>query len=290
MLRDDVRRRIFYVMQQWADDLSSGTSFDKMLSEIGPKLLVKYGGLDGSMYEAARVSHNPIIDHFFLCSEQRALEFIEIAFTTMGWCGQQGTVDKINEIFLDSETGYELTPFVMTMGKPTVNKYGGAGPTPVDIQFPKAIERGSQFLHTEAVQPAFTLLADNRFKGANDEFLKAHEYFKNGDYPACLNECLKAFESTMKIICHHKSWPYRQEDTASKLVKTCLDNGLLPTYSEQQLNTLAQSLTTTIPTPRNKQSGHGQGVKQNVVTAETAKFSLNSTATTIVFLIESAKL
>jgi hypothetical protein len=119
------------------------------------------------MYEAANVSDNPVINHFALCPDNLALDFIEVAFTTMGGCGRQRTVDKINEIFRDSAIGYELTPYVETMGTPTKNKYGGQGPTPVDIQYPKIIERGSQFLHTEATQPALTLLTDPRFKGAN---------------------------------------------------------------------------------------------------------------------------
>jgi hypothetical protein len=49
-------------------------------------------------------------------------------------------------------------------------------------------EKDSQYLHSEATQPVFTLLADKRYQGANDEFLKAHEHYRHGDHKACLKE------------------------------------------------------------------------------------------------------
>jgi hypothetical protein len=60
----------------------------------------------------------------------------------------------------------------------------------------------SQYVHSEAVKPALALLAGKEYTNANDEFLAAHEHYRHGRYKECLNECLKAFESTMKIICH----------------------------------------------------------------------------------------
>ena len=246
--------------------MSSGTNFDQLLNEIGQKLMLEYGGLYRSMYEAANVGDNPVVDHFALCPDPMALDFIEIAFKTRGGCGKQRTVDAINDIFRDSGIGYELTPYVDTINPPTVSADGRTMPRTLDTEYPRIIECGMQFLHTEAAQPALNLLTDPRFKGADQEVLAALEYYRKGDNPGCLNECLKAFESTMKIICHHKTWAYNQSDTASKLVKICVDNKLLPTLSQEQLNSLSRLLTTTIPTPRSKQSGHGQGVQTNTVT------------------------
>lgn len=44
------------------------------------------------------------------------------------------------------------------------------------------------------------VLSDKRYKGASQEFLAANEHYRHGRYKECLNDCLKAFESTMKII------------------------------------------------------------------------------------------
>src|ERR1019366_1526163 len=56
----------------------------------------------------------------------------------------------------------------------------------------------SQLIHSEVVKPALTLLTAPEYEGANAEFLKAFEHYRKGDTKECLNECLKAFESTMK--------------------------------------------------------------------------------------------
>jgi len=45
----------------------------------------------------------------------------------------------------------------------------------------------SQYLHSEAVKPALYLLGnEKRFKGANEEFLKAHEHYRHK--PECVND------------------------------------------------------------------------------------------------------
>ncbi len=50
-----------------------------------------------------------------------------------------------------------------------------------------------------------------------------------------MSNALKAFESTMKAICDENGWGYKEGDTASKLVKIVLDNGLVPHYMEKHL-------------------------------------------------------
>ena len=50
----------------------------------------------------------------------------------------------------------------------------------------------SELIHAEVVKPVLGLLSDSRFKGANEEFLKAHEHYRHGRYKECLNECLKS--------------------------------------------------------------------------------------------------
>ena len=62
----------------------------------------------------------------------------------------------------------------------------------------------AQFIHEEVVRPALSMLSDPMYEGANAEFLSAHEHYRNKEYKECLNDCLKAFESTMKAICTQK--------------------------------------------------------------------------------------
>jgi len=151
------------------------------------------------------------------------------------------------------------------------------------------IRKDSELLHSEVVRPAFQLLNDKRFAGANDEFLKAHEHCRHRRWKETLNECLKAFESTMKCICDIRKWSYQKNDTAKRLIEVCLSHGLIPEFQLAQLSALRSLLETGVPTVRNKLSGHGQGAVPVTVSERYASYLLHLTATTIKFLIESGK-
>ncbi|MEZ4705780.1 MAG: hypothetical protein R3A44_01160 [Caldilineaceae bacterium] len=142
----------------------------------------------------------------------------------------------------------------------------------------------STFLHKEAVIPALVLLSDPQYAGAQEEFLKAHEHYRHGRYKECLNECLKAFESTMKSICDRHSWEYKSGASSKSLIQVCLSNGLLPGYTQEQLNYFQKILESGVPTNRNKESGHGQGSEIKQASEWLASYTLHLTASNILLL------
>ena len=148
----------------------------------------------------------------------------------------------------------------------------------------------STYIHSEIVIPTLTLLRSKKFKGANEEYLKAHEHYRHGQNKECLSECLKAFESTMKIICKEKGWTYNTTDTSKKLITICLQNNLIPSFTQNQFTSLTNLLESGIPTIRNKLSGHGQGQVPQKVDDEMTRYGLNLTGTNILFLIEQSGL
>jgi hypothetical protein len=111
-LPDDIRWRIIHSIEQLTDEFCSRFDIDRMLQEVGERILREYGGLLRPGYDAARVSNHPIVEHFFSSNEEMALDFIEMCFQVWGHCGQQKGVDAINEVFRDAGIGYELTPFI----------------------------------------------------------------------------------------------------------------------------------------------------------------------------------
>ncbi len=146
----------------------------------------------------------------------------------------------------------------------------------------------SMYTHTEITKCVINLLAGKSFHGANEEYLKAHEHYRHGRNKECLNECLKAFESTLKIICTEKGWHFNQTDTASKLIKVCFDNELVPSFTQNQFSSLQNLLVSGIPTIRNKQGGHGQGQVPQKVDDEMTRYALNLTGSNIIFLVEQS--
>jgi len=167
-------------------------------------------------------------------------------------------------------------------------KEHGVGYQFVDRQI---VRMDSEFVHAEAVIPALAVLRGAEFKNAQDEFLSAFDHYRHGKCEEALVDCAKSFESTMKIICHKRGWPFDpSRSTASELVRICLDNGLIPPYWENHFTGLRTMLSSSIPTARNRQGGHGAGtLPNNEPPAELVSYVLHMTASTILFLREAEK-
>lgn len=147
----------------------------------------------------------------------------------------------------------------------------------------------SELVHTEAVKPAIRLLNTKDYAGPHEEFLSAYEHYRHGNNKKALNDCLKAFESTMKAICDKRGWTYKTTDTAKALIDVCLSNGLIPPFWQQQMASLRSLLESSIPTGRNKLSGHGQGAVPQEVPDYLTAYMLHMTASTLVFLTTAEK-
>lgn len=118
----------------------------------------------------------------------------------------------------------------------------------------------SNLLHAGVLKPTIVILSsDKTLAGAEQEILEAFKKFRTGDNKGAVADALKAFESTMKAILTKRKWMFSPNDTASKLISACFDNGLLPAYLNNHFAGLKVMLESGVPTVRNKTSGHGQG-------------------------------
>lgn len=149
------------------------------------------------------------------------------------------------------------------------------------------IRRDNTFTHSEIIKPSLEILSRKRFKGASIEFYKAHEHYRKGKYHEALNECLKAFESTMRIICDKQKWTVKSTATASTLIKVCFEKQLIPAFWESKFTSLRTLLESGVPTARNKLSGHGAGAVEKEIPRYIVEYALNMTASTILFLVEA---
>ncbi len=266
----------------------TGTHFNKCIEAFGfveQVLSNEYGlftlpGPSSSGYPlAAQHADERVIN--FLLNEQdheRVLDVVEIGLSVMNfsrthnayWSQRvtlvtfEDAVSELNQRFREHGIGYQY-------------------------EADEIIRVDSQLLHNEVVKPSLALLTAPEYAGANQEFLKAFEHYRNNNPKECLNECLKAFESTMKAICAKRNWKYQETDTANTLIKICFDNGLFPPMLESHMSALRTGLTSGIPTTRNKLGGHGQGTKIVEVPPHYASYMLHLTATTIKLFAESEK-
>ncbi|MBE8576024.1 MULTISPECIES: STM4504/CBY_0614 family protein [Vibrio] len=145
----------------------------------------------------------------------------------------------------------------------------------------------SELIHAEVVKPALRLLSGECYQGAQQEFLSAHDHYRNRRYKESLNECLKSFESTMKSICDKQGWKYQPTATSKSLIQVCFDNDLIPKFWHQKMTSLRSLLESSIPTGRNKLSGHGQGSETIDIPEHIVSYMLHMTASTLVFLVSA---
>ena len=148
------------------------------------------------------------------------------------------------------------------------------------------IRTDSQYVHTEAVLPAISLLQQPGFEGASEEFINAHKHYREGKNKEAISEALKAFESTMKSICSMMDWNFPENATAKPLIDICIGNGLIPKPLQGHFGSLRATLENGLPATSNRLARHGQGEKRIIVPDHYAAYALHLAATNIVFLVE----
>ena len=243
--------------------------------EINRMLCKEFGvfHLTGRTDEDAFTS---VANYLLKCDDiERALDVVELAFSYLklmthgdhfyytSTTTPDEAIGELNERFKQHGVGYCFEPTLY-----------------------KIVRIDSQFAHSNIVKPALSILSEKRFRAANEEFGKAHQHYRDGRYQECIADCLKAFESTIKIICATHKWPYNSGDTAKTLIKTCFDRQLIPSYLESQFASLRVLLESGVPTVRNKTSGHGQGEHYHAIPGHLTTYALHLTASNIIFLSE----
>ena len=218
------------------------------------------------------------LENFFLQEREteRALDIVELSFRIVD-------SDTRDRKYLDRYNASEVADDAIEELNNRFKEHG------VGYQFAngKIIRVDSELIHSEVVQPALKLLNQNYYTGAQQEFLKAHEHYRQGNAKEALNECLKAFESVMKAICDKRGWSYASNATANSLIQVCFDNGLIPPFWQSQYASLRSLLESGVPTGRNNLSGHGQGTTPVLVPDYLVAYMLHMTASAIVFLAEA---
>ena len=261
--------------------------FQEFLTELARRLRYLHGrpNLTGKLSD---LSNKDAVDFVFTCTDEHFLDFVEIIFQSrtfrqlsISQKGEDQLVEDINQFFKIDDLPYSLTGFVRE--EVEVSYYGSKGTSIHTISYPQVIRRDSEAIHETAIQPALTLLANPAFKAPNGEFLEALKHYREGEYADCIAKCGSSFESVMKVICDRKKWPYQQTDTAQKLLDTIFEKTNMESFFKDPVMLVA--------TMRNRlSSAHGAGAQQRSVPKHRAQYTVNATASAILFLVEEAKL
>lgn len=234
------------------------------------------------------ISDDPINDTLaFLvsCKDEYFLDFVEYIFQVDSFStahlDESKLVDEINNFIQIDKLPFALTKFVWEPKKGIFAQGYNETRTGYElVAYPRIIRRDDDVTYNLAIEPTLTLLTDKNFSSANTEFLGALTDFRNKDYGDCISKCGSAIESTLKLVCESKGWEYNQKDTALPLIKIVVSNSGLDSFFQQQL--------LCVPIIRNNFStAHGAGIIQRKPPEHIAKFAINSTAASILLVIEA---
>lgn len=273
---EKLRNQIYYIWKDaldiehaklYGDGVPNSTFeriHDTVCREHGLEKLVRISA--GNRYVPA----SKICEHFLKNSSdddvEILLDLIEVSMRSIDYLNarhsgqvmtKEQAIQELNHRFRENSIGYEFTNEIL-------------------------IRKDSEILHEEVTKPALYLLQEQGFEGALDEFLKAHDHYRKGNYGEGILNAGKAFESTMKTIGHKESWGLTGKENASDLINSLITHNVIPSY----LQTTLQGLGTL----RNKVAGHGQGQAPVPVEEHLVNYALHLSGTNIVMLIEAYKI
>lgn len=270
------------IVHIWTDTLGNGNQWYEGQVRHAYELIVntlcrEYGvfKLPGAKDYGDREYINELANFFLQTDDvEKALDTIELSFRIIDRSTREWS-------YLNRHSASEIADKAISELNGRFKEHG------VGFQFidGEIIRVDSELIHSEAVKPALRLLNNKNYSGAQQEFLSAYEHYRHNKNKEALNDCLKSFESTMKAICDKRKWQYQPNATAKTLIQICFDNDLVPSFWQQQLSSLRSMLESSIPTGRNKLSGHGQGSSPAVVPDYLTAYMLHMTASTLVFLV-----
>lgn len=276
-----LRNQVFHI---WNDFVNQGcfpenlvNSFRKIIYET----LLKEEGKKSLYYGSMYTNNDPVyqVEKYFeeLSEPDKILDVIEVTFFY---------IEKLENIFINKYGSHRITYSAANAIKDLNQRFKENG---IGYEFTnkQIIRIDNLLLHNEAIKSTLILLSEPEYKNANEEFLKAHEHYRHGRNQESLNESLKAFESTMKIICKMNNWTFNDTDSAKPLINILTTNSFLLKYNESSLSALRQLLEGSVPTVRNKNSGHGQGTEKIIVPNYLANYMLYITGATIRLLVDT---
>lgn len=186
-------------------------------------------------------------------------------------------IDALNDIFRSEASPYQVTHGVHR--REPLGQYGAV--SIIRVSFPSVVRVDDEVAHTEAVEPALSALSDPAYVAANDEFRKALEDYRQGDFEDCLGKSGSAFESVLKVLCTKNNITFDPNaDTAGPLLDKVMSKSTLDAF------TFKEPMLAIVRMRNRLSSSHGGGTSKRRMDRHIAQFALTTTAAAIVLLVQ----
>jgi hypothetical protein len=264
----NLKIKIIYIIKDYfGDDLYGSEEYYKIIINI---LCKEYGQF--SLTNKYNNNYEHLFKYFLDdCDTDRALDVVELCFKLF----EASLKDTYNQscVKIVDDMIYELNVRFKEEGFGYKYESG------------MIMKITDEFTHNEVIKPVLKLLSDSAFKGAEEEFLSAHLHYRKSENKECITDCLKAFESTMKIICKKKKYQIKDNPNAKDLISKLFEEKYIPLFLQSNFTSLQSLMESGVPTIRNRLSAHGQGDKDIDPDSNITEYVIHLTASNILFLI-----
>ena len=151
----------------------------------------------------------------------------------------------------------------------------------------RILKLDSALIHQEIVKPTLRFISKPGFEVPSREFLEAHAHYRTGEFRDAIVHAGNAFESTLKVICDLREWPYPTGARISDLLKVVRDKELLPSYLDTSFDQLVATLRSGLPKIRNEEGAHGRGIANRDTPPYIAAYALHLAGAKTILLSEA---
>ena len=204
------------------------------------------------------------------------LDFLELSLGPEHADSPAGGNDFVNglNVVLDQRD----SPYLLTQYAYVHEEFDG-GPfqrgTSVSA-YPRAYLKQSRVPQQRAVEPALGLLADPAYSVPNNDFLKALNRQRRGDYDGVLTSCATTVEGTIKAAAQAKSWKIGGKGLGTTFQSFASKSSTVPEQLKPVVNFLQE---------RRSKAGDAHGhTSKDKITEDEADFVISLTASLVCFL------
>ena len=186
-------------------------------------------------------------------------------------------VDAVNKVLEEYDSPYQLTRYTRR-----TERDEGTGVTYTHIEaYPRAYLKHDAVIQKQAIEPVLEIFSDAAFKTPAEDFRKALERHRNGDYDGCVTACSSAVEGAIKVVAGKLRWRNVKGTNLDKLAQSFISKSSLPDTLHTSFRTLANWRNT-------GGDAHGHAAKEET-TREIAHHFIASAATLIVLVQSEVK-
>lgn len=184
-------------------------------------------------------------------------------------------VNGLNVLLNQHGSDYLLTTYAVKVE----NASSGIYSTSVTA-YPRAYLKQSDVVQETAIEPVMELLSDPAYKVPNDDFRKAMDRQRDGDWDGVLTACAATVEGALEVSAQNRNWKLKGNGVVSKFDSFASKSTTIPKQFTKVVGFLQDRRSTV-------GDAHGHAVKEPI-TPEEASFAIALSASLTLYVVNAS--